>query len=130
MKKKNLNVIIDALSFACFTFLVSTGVIIHYLLPSGSGRWRSIWSLNRHQWGTIHFWIAVIFLGVLTIHLALHWRWIVSILKGGSRTSSGYRLVLGIVGALAILALAAAPLLTGVKESNEVRGQGQHRAIK
>ena len=35
--------------------------------------------LDRHQWGTIHFIIGVIFLSLLVLHIILHWQTIVGI---------------------------------------------------
>ncbi len=60
--KATLNFIIDVIAFTGFLFLTTTGVLMRYLLPPGSGRFASLWGLNRHEWGTIHFWISVAFL--------------------------------------------------------------------
>ncbi|MEX0844285.1 MAG: DUF4405 domain-containing protein, partial [Balneolaceae bacterium] len=46
-----------------------------YILPPGSGS-ANIWGLTRHEWGDIHFWIAVIFAVTITVHLILHLPWI------------------------------------------------------
>ncbi|MBD1262535.1 DUF4405 domain-containing protein [Maribacter polysiphoniae] len=117
MKTPTKNYIIDIVAFVCFIFLVSTGVILYYNLPKGSGHSITIWGLDRHEWGTVHFWIAVLFLLVLALHLVLHWRWIVSLTKGKKTPDSGKRVALGIVGFLAIVALAIAPIITPVESS-------------
>jgi hypothetical protein len=31
---------------------------------------------GRHDWGSLHFWVAVVFVGMLVVHLALNWTWI------------------------------------------------------
>jgi hypothetical protein len=62
MNKGRLITLIDALAFTGLTLLVSTGVLLEYLLPPGSGRWVTIWSMDRHAWGDIHFWMACFFL--------------------------------------------------------------------
>lgn len=127
MKRNSLNFVIDAVAFAAFAFLSTTGVLLHYLLPAGSGRWQSIWGLTRHQWGELHFWVAVVMFAVLAVHLFLHWRWIVCTAKGRDTDRSGARLGLGIVGALAVLALASAPLFTPVERSGNPPPQyGRH----
>ena len=118
MNKKGLYFLIDALSFVCFVFLTSTGVILHFLLPPGSGRWRVIWGMDRHEWGDIHAWISAIFLLILSVHIFYHWKWIVNVVKGHSSEYSGRRLVIGIIGLIAVIALALAPLLSGVQEIN------------
>jgi hypothetical protein len=96
---------------------------MRYILPPGSGRWKFIWGLDRHEWGSIHFWISVIFLSILTIHLILHWRWVANFIKGRPREGSGLRAGLGIVGLIGLLALAIAPLVSTV-ETSAVKEKG------
>lgn len=117
MKTPTKNYLVDTIAFICFVLLVSTGVILYYNLPKGSGHYNTIWTLDRHQWGDIHFWIAVIFLVVLAFHVFLHWRWIVSLTKGKKQPKSGQRIALGLVGFLALIALAIAPIITPVESS-------------
>ena len=114
MKRSKLNFIFDAVAFAGFVFLTTTGVLMRYVLPPGSRRFSTIWGLDRHGWGDIHFWISIAFLGILTMHLLLHWRWVMNILTGKPGEGSGLRAGLGIIGAVGLLALALAPLLSPI----------------
>ena len=76
----------DVVLFSQMLALLVTGVILKYGLPPGSGRghgWgrhhggpRELLGLRRHEWGDVHFWIAVSLVAVLLLHLALHWGWI------------------------------------------------------
>jgi hypothetical protein len=115
-------VIIDASAFLGFVALTTTGVLLRYLLPPGSGRFSTVWELDRHEWGGIHFWIAVAFFSVLAVHLVLHWRWIRNVVTGRPREGSGLRAALGIVGLLAGVALAASPLLAPVERAVTTTG--------
>lgn len=115
MKRSNLNLIIDIIAFTGFVVLATTGVLMHYLLPPGSGRYSTIWGLDRHEWGGIHFWLAIIFFSILALHLLLHWRWLLSTLTGRPREGSGLRLGLGVVGLVTVIALSVAPLLAPVE---------------
>jgi len=126
MRRSSLIALIDVLSFIGFVFMTSTGVLVRYVLPPGSGRWSSVWGLSRHDWGGIHYWIALGFFAVLAVHLLLHWRFIANLL--GTRLHSGVRLrlALGIVGLLAVLALALAPVLTPVTSNDTASGAGRH----
>lgn len=132
MKKTRLNFIIDAIAFAGFVSLTTTGVLMRYILPPGSGRSTTIWGLDRHEWGDIHFWVSAVFLLILALHLVLHWRWIANVIRGRPREGSGYRATLGMVGFIAVIALASAPLLAPVeksglaKESHDLPGASQH----
>ncbi len=115
MRRPTLNLLVDGAAFVGFVFLVSTGVLMRYVLPPGSGTRTLVWGLDRHDWGALHFWIAGVFLAVLAIHLVLHGRWILSVLRGRPRQGSGARVALGLVGLLAVLALALAPLVSPVE---------------
>ncbi|KHE91767.1 MAG: DUF4405 domain-containing protein [Candidatus Scalindua rubra] len=121
MKRSKLNFIFDAAAFAGFIFLTTTGVLMRYVLPPGSKRFKTIWGLDRHEWGDIHFWISVFFLGLLAMHLLLHWRWIINLITGKPREGSGFRAGLGIVGVIALLALSTAPLLSPIETTLESR---------
>jgi hypothetical protein len=122
MKRPALPVIIDATAFFGFVALTTTGVLLRYILPPGSGRFSTIWGLDRHQWGAIHFWIAVAFFSILAVHLALHWRWVRNVMTGRPREGSGLRAGLGVVGLAAGIALAASPLLAPVERDVSIKG--------
>jgi len=55
MKRIHLNFIIDSFAFVGFILLTATGILMRYILPPGSDGYTMIWSLDRHQWGSIHF---------------------------------------------------------------------------
>lgn len=123
MKRPTLNRLTDALAFAGFVFVVATGFLLRALLPPGSGSLQGVgtgygaaqrpimllWGLSRHDWGTLHFWIALGLMIVLAFHLVLHWRWIVRSIRGRAREGSGVRVGLGIVGVLTLVAIALTP---------------------
>ncbi len=123
MNRTSLNFIIDVVAFVGFVVLTTTGVLMRYILPPGSGHYSTIWSLDRHEWGGIHFWISVLFFLILALHLVLHWRWIVSVVTGRPREGSGFRAGLGIVGLTAVVALAISPLLTPIERDTSNKGE-------
>ena len=116
MNRTKLNLFIDIVAFVGFIVLTTTGVLMRYILPPGSGHHSTIWSLDRHEWGGIHFWISLIFFLILALHLVLHWRWIVSAVTGRPHEGSGLRAGLGIVGLTAVVALAISPLVSPVEK--------------
>ena len=87
MKKSKLNLVIDALLLLCLAAIAGIGLLIKYVLVPGYQRWeiygRNVslffWRLDRHQWGTIHFIIGLVFLALLVLHIVLHWQMIVGI---------------------------------------------------
>jgi hypothetical protein len=103
MKRGTLNFIIDLFSFVIFIGLITTGFIMKYILPPGSGgrgrmanggqggeHIKSLLSMGRHDWGDIHFYLAVVFVILLVLHLFLHFDWIKSYFKR-MFTSAGNR---------------------------------------
>lgn len=118
MKRSKLNFIIDNVAFIAFLLLTTTGILLRYILPPGSGKHSTIWNLDRHEWGGIHFWISVTFFSILAIHLFLHWRWIVSLVKGRPKKDEGKRSMLGVLGLIVVLLLAISPLLSSVEIDN------------
>lgn len=134
MKRGTLISLIDVVAFIGFLFLTSTGILLRYLLPPGSGRWSEVWGMTRHQWGEVHFWISLFFFAVLAFHLFQHWRFIVGLFHGHLKEALQLRVALGLLGLVAVVLLAIAPLISPVvvDESREDRprrggGQGLHQ---
>lgn len=125
MKRSKLNSLVDLISFAAFVFLTSTGVLVRYVLPPGSGHFTTLFGLDRHDWGNIHFWVALAFFACLSAHLFLHWKWIVALIKGRKREGSAVRAGLGILGLVTVLALSLAPLLVPTEQTISTRGSGE-----
>jgi len=90
MKRAKLNLIIDALLLFCLVAIAGIGLLIKYVLVPGYQRWEIygrnvslfLWRLDRHQWGTIHFIIGLVFLSLLVLHIVLHWSMVVGIYRG------------------------------------------------
>jgi hypothetical protein len=127
MKRTHLNELVDGLAFVAFLFLLTTGLLLEYQLPAGSGGAQGygsghgalnrpvllVWGWTRHEWGQLHYWIALAMMAVLAFHLVLHWKWIVCTVRGKPSTASGYRLMLGGVGLAFTVLLAAVPIMSG-----------------
>ncbi len=105
MKRGTLNFIIDLVSFINFVCLALTGFVMKYILPPGSGglghgfrggrepgQIKELLSMTRHEWGYIHFYLALLFVALMALHIVLHWSWIKSYFKAllsiGRKTSS------------------------------------------
>jgi len=87
--KSKLNLSIDIILFLLMMPIVGIGLLIKYVLIPGVDRNKlygnnvdlEFWGLARHQWGTIHLILGIVFLGLLLLHLILHWKMIVCIFK-------------------------------------------------
>ena len=78
MNKLIFNIVTDLLAAVALTVMVATGVVIWFVLPPGTNRTHWVWGLLRHEWGTIHAAASVVLLAAVTVHVALHWRWLVT----------------------------------------------------
>ena len=136
MKKSKLNLIIDAFLLLCIAAVAGIGLLMRNVLVPGYQEWdiygRNVdlyfWGLDRHQWGTIHFVIGLVLLGLLILHIVLHWQMIVEIYR---------RLIPNIparwITAIILLALTIVLIFFSfavkpdVQEQGRGRGGGQHR---
>ncbi|MEN6338391.1 MAG: DUF4405 domain-containing protein [Phycisphaerales bacterium] len=90
MKRTTLNFGVDLACFIDLLLLAATGIILRWVLPPGSGGGHgygfrggrgptevtTLLGLGRHDWGDVHFVLAVLFILLILTHLALHWTWI------------------------------------------------------
>lgn len=50
-------------------------------LGPGGAQVRRLFGLDRHDWGNIHFILALLFVFLILVHIVLHWTWIKSCAK-------------------------------------------------
>lgn len=128
MSRASWNALVDGLCLVAFVLLTSTGVLMRWSLPPGSGRHTTVFGLDRHEWGTLHFGMAIALLAALSLHLALHWRFIANVVRGRARDDSWQRAAIGAIGLVALIALALAPFLAPVEVSPSSEG-GERRGF-
>lgn len=110
MSRGALNLLIDLLAAACLLTMVATGYVLRFPLPPGTNRTHLLWGLTRHEWGAVHSWASLGLLVVLMVHLALHWDWLVTMIRRrfpwfqSSGASGGRHAGLKTMAALVILA--------------------------
>jgi len=74
---KKINFWLNVIIYVLLTCLLLTGLFLRYTMPPGSGeKGLEFLGLGRHDWGAVHFWIAVALLVGVAFHLYLHWAWI------------------------------------------------------
>jgi hypothetical protein len=83
-RQARINFSLDAGLFLTFIVTGVSGLVPWLILPGGGyqgGRNpfynATLYGLSRHQWTDIHLWVSLAMMGVIAIHLVLHWRWIV-----------------------------------------------------
>ena len=89
IKKPTLNFIINALMFFCLCVITSTGLLMKYTLISGKEQMikygnkvkLQLFGMERHEWGEIHLIIGYLLIGLLLLHIILHWKIIFNVYK-------------------------------------------------
>jgi hypothetical protein len=77
MKRLFDHLTIDLVAAGLMVGMVATGYLLRFPLPPGTNKSLTLWGLTRHQWGDVHFWISLALLGVILVHVVLHWQWVV-----------------------------------------------------
>lgn len=136
MTKAKWNFIIDAIMLILMAVVTGLGLLIKYVLLSGSERWikynRSVdisfWGLDRHGWGKIHLTIAIILLVFLVLHIILHWKIIICLYKKflKNRTS---RIIIGISFAIITMLLVAFPFMIKVELEETLSGRERYALL-
>ena len=116
MKRSSLNKIVDSSGFLLFVVMASSGLVMEFLLPPRSGQRLSVMGMTRHDWGDFHLIVAYLFLAVMALHLALHWRFVLEVVRGEKRTMSGWRFAFGAVSFLLIGLIAILPFIVGLDQ--------------
>lgn len=115
MKQSQLIKIIDIFSFIGLALMISTGALLEYTLPARSGR-STVWGLTRHEWGDIHFYIAVFFLAMMSLHFLTHLKYLKQLFIGQASRENKYRIAVGLLGLIALVVILLAPVLSPVNE--------------
>lgn len=74
-----LHLVTNYLIFLSFLSLTSTGLLLEFRLPRQSGG-AEILGFTRHDWGNIHFYISVVALTLIALHLYLNRSWFKSLI--------------------------------------------------
>jgi hypothetical protein len=95
--KAKLFFVVDAIILVAFLASAISGLVL-LTMPHGGyqgGRnldyGRTVFYLNRDGWNDVHVWGSLAMMGGIAVHLALHWKWVVYMLKRslGSWRSAG-----------------------------------------
>src|SRR6056297_541804 len=135
MKKEQtnrLNFYVDIMLFLCLSLMIGIGLLIKYVLISGQEKWLMLgqnpeltfWGMDRHQWGTIHLIIGIIFFVLLVLHIILHWRMIGCLFRKYI-PSQGIRFATISISVVLFLVFIAFPLIVTPKKKSIFPGEGR-----
>ena len=91
---------IDLTLYLVSCAIAGTGLLLAYRLPHGHGAGRMVTFLGhgRHDWGSVHTWLAWVAIVLFVLHLILNREWLVKIAASGRLA----RLAAGIFAGLLI----------------------------
>jgi len=137
MNKAKLSFIIDAAMFLTMMAMAGLGFLMKYIMPPGRqviakyGRQLDLSWLgwNRHDWGDIHLYLAFFLLGLLVLHIILHWKPILALfhhLVPDSIWRSRIAIIFVVLGLLLILFPFF--ITPDMQERGQGGGRGRHRS--
>ena len=99
MRKNKLNLLLDAVLLLLTAGLAGGGFLVYYVLVPGReaktiyGHYAELkfWGLSRFEWADIHLILCFIFLAVLFLHIVLHWKMLINMMKTCFRRTRYHR---------------------------------------
>ena len=87
MDKSKLRFVVQALMFLCLMAVAGIGLLMEFVLIPGKEKIAkygrnvnlTFLGLDRNDWVEVHLYIALTFLSLLAVHLALHWKKVVGL---------------------------------------------------
>ena len=87
--KPRTNLVLDTVIFGLFVVIMITGLLVWVVYPSGGpqpGGWHgdgpayartsTLLGVDKHTMTDLHSWLGLVMAGLVTVHLAVHWKWI------------------------------------------------------
>jgi len=106
MKRTTLNFLIEA-ALAAFVLITVTGILVRYVPPPGFCGFSIFQFMDWLDWKRLHFGLALVLFTMLVIHLAVHWKGILCMIRNKRCDATGVKAGLGIVGLVGLLTLVA-----------------------
>ncbi|MBU0568655.1 DUF4405 domain-containing protein [bacterium] len=135
--KSKVNFVIDALMFLCMMAIAGTGFLMKFVLIPGQERWVKygrnvellLLGMDRHEWGEIHLVLGFILVGLLVLHIILHWKMIWCMFRKliGSQIA---RRIVAAAFLIACLTVLIFPFIVNPKAQELGQGEGRRRAAQ
>jgi hypothetical protein len=72
-----MNAVVDVALLVVFVPSLVSALVLFFVLPSGGGRGGAAFlSIPRSTWATLHDYAGLLFIALLVLHLALHYRYL------------------------------------------------------
>ena len=90
IRRAIVNLCLAVIMFLLGLVMATSGFILWLAFESGNGGGRrgvggpgndTFWGVSKHTWIDLHDWVAVTLLVFVAVHIYLHWKWIIRMLK-------------------------------------------------
>jgi hypothetical protein len=84
MKKSDWKLLVNVLLYVDLLSLAAIGLILALVVAPGGGAAREeryFLGLHRHAWGDFHFYLALTFLALFSLHIWTNWTWVAQTTK-------------------------------------------------
>jgi cytochrome b subunit of formate dehydrogenase len=75
------NLALNALVAVGFVICAVSGIALLFLPSGGHGAQQAGFVFSRTTWDVIHTWSGVVLIAAVTVHFAIHWRWVKNVTK-------------------------------------------------
>jgi len=131
--RTSLNFLINVLLFLTLAAITGMGFLMKYVLIPGEEQWMkygrpvdlSFAGMDRHEWGTIHLYIGLLFLALLALHIFLHWKMILTMFERIIRAPR-IRKALTIIFIFLVICFLSFPLVISPEITESDRGKGKN----
>lgn len=134
--KLKINFVIDALMFLCIMAITGIGFLIKFVLIPGQERWvkygrnveLSLFGMDRHEWGEIHLVLGFVLIGLLVLHIILHWKMILCLYRKLIGSQRARRIIAAVFIIVSLIGLIF-PFIVRPEVQGLSRGEGRHSAL-
>ena len=133
--KPKVNFVIDAVMFLCMMAMLGIGLLMRFVLIPGKARLLQygrdvdlyLAGMDRHEWGRIHLIIGCVLLGLLVLHIILHWKMILNMYGRLIGRKRARRIVTAVFISACVSAVVSS-FVVGPEVRERARGEGRHAA--
>ncbi|MDI6792955.1 MAG: DUF4405 domain-containing protein [bacterium] len=134
--KSKVNFVNDALMFLCIMAITGIGFLMKFVLIPGQERWvkygrnveLSLFGMDRHEWGEIHLVLGFVLIGLLVLHIILHWKMILCLYRKLIGSQRVRRIIAAVFIIVCLIGLIF-PFIVKPEVQGLSRGEGRHSAL-
>ena len=76
MKKGIIKYFVDVSMYIVLSSIAILGLLMEFVISSGQSANKYFLGIHRHDWGELHFFLGLLFLVLLSVHIYFNWPFI------------------------------------------------------